>query len=162
MIFLYTNKLLEVELPQVLPACEVTDRRVVPLVKEDLQCLQTVLKKASQGVVLKTRSRLLVALVRELRPDLMVYVWGLGLRKRGIVPIYPAEEYRGPAVYYVKTKAELEELRGEHVEGLLLDVRGFDPYLVDLAVRGKVGCKCTKCDVVERLLCDPYRELEVL
>lgn len=162
MIFLYTDKLLEVELPQVLPTCEVTDRRVVPLVKEDLQCLQSVLKKASHGVVLKTRSRLLLSLVRELRPDLVVYVWGLGLRRRGVVPIYSAEEYRGPAVYYVKTKAELERLRGEYVDGLLLDVRGFDPYLIDLAVRGKVSCSCTKCDVVERLLCDLYKEVEVL
>lgn len=81
MILLYGEKFTDVDLPQVIPTCESLDPRVIPLVGEDLQCLHNALRKASRGVVLKTKSRLWISLARELRPDLAIYVWGLSLRR---------------------------------------------------------------------------------
>jgi hypothetical protein len=161
-ILLYGEKFTDVDLPQVIPTCESFDARVIPLVGEDLQCLHSALRKASRGVVLRTRSRLWISLARELRADLTIYVWGLPLRRRSVIPIYPAAEYRGPGVYYVKNRHDLRALVGKAVDGFLLDARGFDPRAVELAVKGELRCDCVRCDVAERLLCNWYREVEVL
>ncbi len=162
MILLYGEKFTDVVLPQVIPTCESFDPRVIPLVGEDLQCLHNALRKASRGVVLKTKSRLWISLARELRPDLTIYVWGLSLRRGNVIPIYPAPEYRGPGVYYVKNRHDLRALVGKTVDGILLDARGFDPRTVELAVRGVLRCDCARCDIAERLMCNWYREVEVL
>lgn len=162
MILLYTDKLLDVEIPQIVPTCEAFDGRILPLVGEDLRCLYTALRTTTRGVVVKTRGRLWIALARELRPDLVIYLWGLPLRGRGLVPIYIGPEYRGPGLYYVRNRGELERLRGYAVDGVVLDARGFDPRLVELIAKGKVRCDCEKCGLVERLACEVYKEVEVL
>jgi len=161
-ILLYGEKLIDVDLPQVVPTCESFDPRVIPLVGEDLQCLYAALRRANQGVVLKTKSRLWISLARELRPDLTIYVWGLPLRRGNVIPIYPASEYRGLGIYYVKERRELGAFVGKPVDGFLLDARGFDPKAVELVVKRKVKCDCARCDAVEMLTCNWYREVEVL
>ncbi|MGC9131162.1 MAG: hypothetical protein ACP5H5_06210 [Pyrobaculum sp.] len=162
MILLYSEKFLDVDLPQVVPICDVHDPKLIPLVGEDLHCLHNALKKATRGVVLKTAKRLWIGLARELRPDLTIYVWGAAVRGRNTVPIRGAEEYRGYGVYYIKNREELRLLVGKPVAGLLLDARHFDPHLTELVVKGRVSCGCERCGLVERLLCNPYREVEVL
>ena len=162
MILLYGEKFIDVDLPQVIPTCESFDPRVIPLVGEDLQCLHTALRRASRGVVLKTRSRLWISLARELRPDLTIYVWGLSVRRGNVIPIYPAAEYRGPGVYYVRNRHELGALAGKPVDGFLLDARSFDPRAVELAVKGELRCDCTGCDIAEKLMCNWYREVEII
>ncbi|ABL87982.1 conserved hypothetical protein [Pyrobaculum islandicum DSM 4184] len=162
MIFLYSERILDVDLVQVVPTCEAYDHRVIPLVSEDLRCLYTAIRKASQGVVLKTRSRLWLSLAREIRLDLPIYIWGLSIRRRNIIPIYHAVEYRGRGIYYARNKSELEVLVGKAIDGVLLDVRGFDPLLVEQVVKGGMECECERCDIVERLLCNAYKEIEIL
>jgi hypothetical protein len=161
-ILLYSEKFIDVDLPQVVPTCESFDPRVIPLVGEDLQCLYAALRRANQGVVLKTRSRLWISLARELRPDLTIYVWGLPLRRGNVIPIYPASEYRGLGIYYIKERRELGAFVGKPVDGFLLDARGFDPKAVELLVKRKVKCDCARCVAVEILTCKWYREVEVL
>jgi hypothetical protein len=161
-ILLYGERFIDVDLPQVIPTCDSFDPRIIPLVGEDLQCLYTAIRKTSRGIVLKTRSRLWVSVARELRPDITVYVWGLPLRRGGVVPIYPAGEYRGPGVYYIRTRYDLGTLIGKHIDGLLLDSKGFDPWTVELVVKGGVSCDCRKCDIVEKLMCNWYKEVEIL
>ncbi|MFN3803650.1 MAG: hypothetical protein ACK4SY_01180 [Pyrobaculum sp.] len=160
MIFLYTEDILDVDLNQVVPTCEIYDRRVVPLVGEDMQCIRNVIYKTSQGLAVKTRNKLLAAFLRELRPDLTIYIWGAPMRAKNIVPIYSGN-YRGPGIYYVKTTQELKSLWGKPVDGVMLDVRGFNPYLLELVVKNKVHC-CKDCHIVEKLACNAYREVEIL
>jgi len=161
-IFIYSDKLLNVDLPQVVPICDVTDPKLIPLVGEDLRCLHGALKRATRGIVLKTDKRLWISLARELRPDLTIYVWGALIRGKNVIPILPSHEYKGHGVYYVKNKEELRQLKNKAVAGLLLDAAYFDPYFIDLILRGKVTCNCERCTLAERLLCEPYREVEVL
>lgn len=161
-VFLISDRLLDVDLAQVVPTCDVFDSRLVPLVGEDFYCIHRAVKKATRGVVLRSRSKSWVILAKELRPDLPLYVWGVAMRGRGITPIFPADEYRGYGVYYVRDRRDLKLLMGKPVEGLLLDARGFDPHVVELVLKNKVICSCGRCGVVDRLLCDFYREVEVL
>lgn len=162
MILIYSDKLLDVDLPQVVPICDVSDPRLVPLVGEDLHCLHSALRRASRGVVLKTDKRLWISLARELRPDLTIYVWGATARGRNITPIIPGHEYRGYGVYYIRSREELRQLKNKPIAGLLLDAKYFDPYAIDLILKGRVTCGCERCTLVEKLLCEPYREIEVL
>lgn len=161
MIFLYTERLIDVDLPQVMPTCEAVEGRIIPLVSEDLSCLSSALRSASRGVVLKTTKRTWVALAREIRPDLPLYVWGLALRGRNIIPIYEGD-YRGRGIYYVKEKRDLYPLGGRPIEGVLLDAKGFNPHIVELVSKRRLKCGCSKCDLVEMLTCDAYKEVEVL
>ncbi|ABP50393.1 MULTISPECIES: hypothetical protein [Pyrobaculum] len=163
MILIYSEKVLGVDIPQVVPLCDALDAKIIPLVGEDLDCLHRAVKKAVAGVALRTGKRLWVALARELRPDLTIYLWGPApIRGKNIVPIRPASAYAGPGFYYVRDRDELRGLRGKEVLGLLLDARGFDPYTLELVIKGRATCGCDGCGLVERLLCEPYREVEVL
>jgi hypothetical protein len=163
-ILIYSERELpDVGLEQVIPTCEARGPRVVPLVGEgDLQCLHSALHSASRAVVLKTGGRLWAALAREIRHDVEIYVWGAPLRGRGLAPIYPAGEYRGPGVYYVRERRELVALRGRRVEGLLLDARGFNARHVELVLSGKLKCNGGRSSLVEMLLCDAHLEVDVL
>lgn len=164
MILLYSEVPLPVDLPQLVPTCEALDRKVIPLVDgEDLRCLQRALRAAGTAVAIRTSSRLLALMAERLRPDLDLYVWGLTLRRRRIKPIYSGE-YRGPGLYLVRTRQWLLQLRGKPLDGLILDSKAFDPIAVGRLARGLLRCDhCGGgCGAVDLLLCDAYREVEVL
>ncbi|ACB40277.1 hypothetical protein [Pyrobaculum neutrophilum] len=161
MIYIYSERYIDVDLPQITPTCEPPDPRVIPLVGDDLRCLYAALRK-SRAVALKARSRIWLALARELKPDAVIYAWGLPIRRGNVIPVYPGGEYRGPGLYYVRSRRELKALLGRAIDGVVLDAGAFDPHLVEQIVKGAVRCDCARCDVVEKLLCDVYREVEVL
>lgn len=164
MILLYSEAPLPVDLPQLVPTCEAADRRIVPLVQgDDLRCLQRALRTAAAAVAIRTSSRLLALLAERLRPDLDIYVWGLPMRRRRIRPMYSGE-YRGPGLYLVRSRWWLLQLRGKQVDGLALDAEAFDPHSVERLVKGNLRCdRCgSACGEVDLLLCDAYREVEVL
>ncbi|MEM1931993.1 MAG: hypothetical protein QW049_01140 [Pyrobaculum sp.] len=162
MIFLLSDKVLDVDLTQIVPTCDVLDSRVIPLVGEDLRCIHRVVKKATRGVALKSKNKTLITFVRELRPELTLYVWGTSLRRKNTIPILPVDDYRGYGIYYVKNRQELRQLLGKSIEGLLLDSRGFDPYSLELILKNKVMCNCGQCSIVEKLFCEYYKEIEIL
>ncbi len=157
MILLYTEKLVDVNLNQVIPTCETYDVRIIPLVGEDVNCVRSAINGANHGVVLKSNSKLWVTFVRELKPSLTIYTWGVVVRNRNFVPIYSGR-YRGFGVYYVRDRRDLEPLVGKPIYGVLLNVENFNPYLVESIV--KTPC-CTNCSLVEKLMCT-YREVEIL
>ncbi|MEL9990350.1 MAG: hypothetical protein QXP98_01640 [Thermoproteus sp.] len=162
MIGLYADRLIRTELPLLVPLCEVSAPNVIPYVGEDLACLTKALRTAYRAVALRTRNKVLVRLVEEMRPDVMVLVDGLKVARRRVAPLLrPGDGVRG--YYIVRNKAELRLLDERLVEGIFLDVNAFDPKWVEEIAGGRLKCgRCNKCDVVELLLCDAYREIEIL
>ena len=162
MIGLYADKVIETDLPLLVPICESVRPNVVPYVGEDLRCLMSALRTAYSFIALRTRNKVLVKLAQEIRPDLTILVDGVAARGRRIKPLLrPGAKLRG--YYLVEDEIQLAGLDGRLVEGLFLNVDRFDPRWVEEALRGRLKCdRCTNCGPVDLLLCEPYRELEVL
>ncbi len=162
MIGLYADRVIETELPLLVPICEAIRPNVVPYVDESLRCVMTALRTAYSAIAIRTKNKVLVRMAQEIRPDLNILVDGLTIRGRKIRPLLrPGAGIRG--YYLVEDAAQLAKLDARIVEGLFVRADAFNPRWIEEALRGRLKCdRCTHCAPAELLLCDAYKELEVL
>ncbi|CCC80856.1 hypothetical protein [Thermoproteus tenax] len=162
MIGLYADKVIKTDLPLLVPFCEAPRPNVVPYVDEDLGCLMRALRTAYMAVAVRTQNKVLVKIAEEMRPDLLILVDGLRIYTRRIRPLLrPGQHSRG--YFVVADRSELSELDKDQAEGVFLNYEAFPQEWVQAAVSGSLKCsRCNRCGPLDLLLCDSYRELEVI
>ncbi|AEA12647.1 hypothetical protein TUZN_1168 [Thermoproteus uzoniensis 768-20] len=162
MIGLYAEKIIRTDLPLLVPICEAVKPNVIPYVDDDLACLVEALRSAYSAVALRTKNKVAVRLAAEIRPDVLILVDGLAIRGRRVKPLLrPGAAARG--YYLVESREELRRIDGALAEGLFLNADSFDQTWVEEALRGRLKCDgCSTCGPVDLLVCNAYREVEVV